>query len=129
MAEKPKPELAPAASPEVQRTSAVSAGVGRIRTGLADAGHAVTRRLDGLRRRSKKPGSADEPDSEGVSVEADVQRIRTEVTDVGSAARRTLERANWALVIIVAVVQVVIAFVAWRISVGRARRRRRRIQL
>ena len=129
MPEMPQPELASAASAEIQRTSAVPASVGRIRMGLADAGHGVTRRLDGFRSRRKKPGSADEPDPEPASVEADVQRIRTELTDVGSAARRTFERANWALVIIVAVVQVVIAFIAWRISVGRARRRRRRIQL
>jgi hypothetical protein len=118
-----------AEGPEPEPTSAVPASVGRIRTGLADARHGVTRRLDGFRHRRKQSGSADEPESEGVSVEADVQRVRTELTDVGSAARRTIERANWALVIIVAVVQVVIAFVAWRISVGRARRRRRRLPL
>lgn len=56
-------------------------------------------------------------------VSAEVQRIRTEMVDAGIAARRTLERSRLARVIIVAAVQVVIAFVAWRIWRRRAQRR------
>jgi hypothetical protein len=58
-------------------------------------------------------------------VSAEVQRIRTALVDVGIAARRWLERLRWARVIIAAAAQVVMAFVAWRIWVWRARRRRR----
>jgi hypothetical protein len=55
---------------------------------------------------------------------AEVQRIRTQVVDAGIAARRTSERLRLARVIIVAAVQVVIAFIAWRIWRWRAQRRR-----
>jgi hypothetical protein len=52
-----------------------------------------------------------------------------ELSDARVATGRVLERANWARVIVVAVVQVVIALIAWRISVLRDRRRRRRVQV
>jgi hypothetical protein len=69
---------------------------------------------------------ANEPKLEGTPVApADVRRIRTELVDAGIAARRTLERLRLAHVVIAAAAQVVIAFIAWRIWVWRARRRRR----
>jgi hypothetical protein len=57
-------------------------------------------------------------------VSAEAQRIRTELVDVGIATQRWVERLRWARVIIAAAAQVVIAFIAWRIWVWRARRRR-----
>ena len=55
---------------------------------------------------------------------ADLRRIRTQLADAGSATRRAMERLRLARVITVAAVQVVIAFIAWRVWVWRARRRR-----
>jgi hypothetical protein len=57
-------------------------------------------------------------------VSDEVRRIWTELADVGIAARRALGRLRLARVIIAAAAQVVIAFIAWRIWVWRARRRR-----
>jgi hypothetical protein len=57
-------------------------------------------------------------------VSAEAQRIRTELVDVGIATQRTLERLRWARVIIAAAAQGAMAFIAWRIWVWRARRRR-----
>jgi hypothetical protein len=92
-------------------------------------------RVQAAMRRHSKPladrGAKDanegdtEPKPEPASaVSADVQRIRAELVDVGIAARRTLERLRWARVLIAAAAQVVMAFIAWRIWVWRARRRR-----
>ena len=55
---------------------------------------------------------------------ADVRRIRTQLADAGIAARRTMERLRLGRVIIAAAAQIAIAFIAWRILVWRARRRR-----
>ena len=55
---------------------------------------------------------------------ADLRRIRTRLADAGGATRRAMERLRLARVITVAAVQVVIAFIAWRVWVWRARRRR-----
>jgi hypothetical protein len=57
-------------------------------------------------------------------VSGEVRRIRAELVDAGIAARRAAERVRLARVIVVALVQVVIAFIAWRTWVWRARRRR-----
>ena len=68
---------------------------------------------------------AEKPKPERTAVaSAEVRRIRTELVEAGIAARRTLERLRLARVIIAAAAQVAIAFVAWRIWVWRARRRR-----
>ncbi len=68
----------------------------------------------------------EKPAPEGTPPAPDgVRRIRSELADAAIAARRTLERLRLARVVIAAVAQVVIAFVAWRIWVWRARRRRR----
>jgi len=67
---------------------------------------------------------AEEPAPEGTRpVSDDVRRIRTTLADDAIAARRALERLRLARVIIAALAQVVIAFVAWRIWVWRRRRR------
>jgi len=58
------------------------------------------------------------------AVSADLRRIRTQLADAGIATRRAMERLRLARVITVAAVQVVIAFVAWRLWRWRARRRR-----
>jgi hypothetical protein len=58
-----------------------------------------------------------------------VQRIRAQVADAGAATKRTLDRIGWARVIAIAVVQLVIGLVAWRIKVRRDRRHRQRVQL
>ena len=71
----------------------------------------------------------EEPKPERMSIADEVQRIRTELAGAGVAARRTLNRLGWARVIGVATVQLVIALIAWRISVRRDRRRQRRVQL
>ncbi len=123
-----------AETPQPERTSSVSAGSQRIRTGLNRAGVATSHALARLRhpRRSSETAEAPqdeqgaEPAAEPSSVAVDVQRIRTAVADAGGAAGRTLARANWAGVILVALVQVGIAFIAWRVSVWRSRRRRAR---
>jgi hypothetical protein len=115
--------------PEPERTSVAAAGVRRIRTGLADAGNAATRTLERLRDGRKTPEMAEEPKAARTSIAAEVQRIRTGLADAGIAARRTLNRLGWARVIGVATVQLVIALIAWRISVRRDRRRKRRVQL
>jgi hypothetical protein len=52
-----------------------------------------------------------------------VQRIRAELAEAGIAARRMLPRVRLAWLVIVAVAQVVIAFVGWRIWVWRGRPR------
>ena len=119
MAEEPVPE----------RTSVVSAAVQRIRTGLALTGSAATRPLERLRHGRKTAEMAGKPKPVRDAVADEVQRIGTELTEARVATQRMLERANWARVIIVAVVQVVIALIAWRISVRRDRRRRRRVEL
>ena len=119
MAEKPEPE----------RTSAASAGVQRIRTGAADAGVAARRTLERLRNGRKRSEAAATPEHEPTSIADDVRRVRGDLHDVGVAARRTLDRATVARMIIVAVAQVVIGVIAWRISVRRARSRRRRLEL
>ena len=119
MTEEPKPE----------RTSVAAAGVQRIRTGLADAGIAATRTLERLRNGRRPSEKAEESKAERTSVADEVQRIRSGLADAGIAARRTLNRLGWARVIIVATVQLVIALIAWRISVRRDRRRQRRVQL
>jgi hypothetical protein len=71
----------------------------------------------------------EKPTPERTSVADEVQRIRTQLSDARIAAGRTLERIGWARVIVVGVIQVVIALVAWRLSVRRDRRRRQRVQL
>lgn len=69
---------------------------------------------------------AEEPAPEGTRpVSDDVRRTRSRLAEAAIAARRMAERLRLARVIIAAVAQVVIAFVAWRIWVWSARRRRR----
>lgn len=115
--------------PVPERASVMSAGAQRIRAGLATAGSAVTRPLERLRHGGETSEIAEKPKPVGAAVSDEVQRIRTELAEAGIATRRMLERANWARLIIVGVVQVVIALIAWRISVRRDRRRRRQVQL
>jgi hypothetical protein len=68
---------------------------------------------------------AEQPNLEPTPVvEADLARIRTELDEAGIAARRTLARLRVARLVTAAMVQVVVAFVLWRIWVWRARRRR-----
>jgi hypothetical protein len=54
-----------------------------------------------------------------------IQGIRTQLAEAGAGARRSLERVRLARLIFAAVAQVAIAFIAWRLWVWRARRRRR----
>ncbi len=115
--------------PKQERTSVVSAGVRRIRTGLSDAGTAATHSLAGLRRGKGTPGPAGEPEPDRASVADEVVRFRSGLSDARVAASRTLQQVGWARVIIVAVVQLVAALIAWRVWVWRDRRRRRRVQL
>jgi hypothetical protein len=58
------------------------------------------------------------------TVSAEIRRIRTELVDAGVAARRALQRLRLPRVIIAAAAQIVIAFIAWRLWVWRAQRRR-----
>jgi len=118
-----------AEAPKVEHTSVVSAGVQRVRTGLSSAGIAARRTLDRRRGAGGTSEMEEKPTPERTSVADEVQRIRTQLSDARIAAGRTLERIGWARVIVVGVIQVVIALVAWRLSVRRDRRRRQRVQL
>ena len=118
-----------AEAPKVERTSVVSAGVQRVRTGLSGARIAARRTLDRRRSAGDASGLEEKPTTGRTSVADGVQHIRTQLSDARIAAGRTLERIGWARVIVVGVVQVVIALVAWRLSVRRDRRRRQRVQL
>jgi hypothetical protein len=53
------------------------------------------------------------------------QSIRAVLVDARIAARRWGDRLRWARVILAVLAQVVITFIAWRLWVWRARRRRR----
>jgi hypothetical protein len=69
---------------------------------------------------------AEKPEPERTSVvSAEGRRIRAALVDVRIAARRWGDRLRWARVIIAALAQVVITFIARRIWVWCARRRRR----
>jgi hypothetical protein len=69
---------------------------------------------------------AEKPGPERTSVlSAEGRRIRAMLVDARVAARRWGDRLRWARVITAALAQVVITFIAWRIWVWRARRRRR----
>jgi len=69
---------------------------------------------------------AEMPEPERTSVvSAEGRRIREAVVDARIAAQRWADRIRWARVIIGVLAQVLITFVAWRIWVWRARRRRR----
>jgi len=118
-----------AEAPKVERTSVVSAGVQRVRSGLSDARIAARRTLD-RRHSGGQPSETEEaPKIERPSVADEVQHIRSELANARGAIGHTLQRIGWARVIVVGVVQVVIALVAWRLSVRRDRRRRQRVQL
>jgi hypothetical protein len=67
---------------------------------------------------------AEKPEPERTSV-VSAEGIRAVLADARVAARRWGDRLRWARVIIAALAQVAITFVAWRIWVWRARRRRR----
>jgi hypothetical protein len=58
-----------------------------------------------------------------------VQRIRAQAAETSRAAKRTLDRIGWARVIVVAVVNVTIGLVVWRLAVRRERRHKQRVQL
>ena len=58
-----------------------------------------------------------------------VQRIRAQAAETSRAAKRTLDRIGWAKVIVVAVVNVTIGLVLWRLAVRRERRHKQRVQL
>ena len=53
------------------------------------------------------------------------QSIRAALVDARIAARRWGDRLRWARVILAVLAQVVITFIAWRLWLWRARRRRR----
>jgi hypothetical protein len=71
----------------------------------------------------------EEPPSGLASTAEGVRRVRAQIADAGVAARRTLDRIGWTRVIVVAVIQLVIGLIAWRVAVRRDRRHRRRVQL
>lgn len=56
-------------------------------------------------------------------------RIRAQAAGTGQAAKRTLVRIGWARVLVVAVVNVTIGLVVWRLAVRRERRHKQRMQL
>jgi hypothetical protein len=70
----------------------------------------------------EEPG-VEEPTQTTTPAVSPVQRIRAELAEAGIAARRMLPRVRLAWLVIVAVAQVVIAFVGWRIWVWRGRPR------
>ena len=111
-----------AENPTPERTTAPPAWGKRIRTGLADARIAARRRIDRLPGRNRPPidpaPAADE-----------VQGVPSDLPDPGIGLRRTVTRARLMILIIVTVAQVLIAVIAWRIKVGRARRRGQAIDL
>jgi hypothetical protein len=68
----------------------------------------------------------EKPEPERTSVvAAEGRRIRAALVDARIAARRWGDRLRWARVIIAVLAQVVITFIAWRVWVWRAQRRRR----
>ena len=67
----------------------------------------------------------EEPESERASAADVVKRSRTAAADAVIAGRRTLERLGLARLVLVTAGQVVIVVILWRVSVRRARSRRR----
>jgi hypothetical protein len=118
-----------AEQPKAGRTSVVPAGVQRIRSGLADVRIATKDMLERRGKGGKTSETAEASTPERTSVADGVQHIRTGLADAGVTARRTLERVGWTRVIIVALAQLVIGLIAWRISVRRDRQQQRRVQL
>jgi hypothetical protein len=125
------------AHPGAGQQSSVAARAHGVRARLAASGDAATRALHRLRRDGTSPAAGEAPDAEAVQhaatghvpVADQVQRMRTQVADAGAATRRTLDRVGWARVIVIAVVQLVIGLVLWRMKVRRDRRHQRRVQL
>ena len=134
MAEEPKAGTAEdqpgsiAEEPKTEHASTVSAGIRRIRMRFDGAGVAARRTMGRLRAGGKASEEAKEPKPEHATIAEEAQRVRTELADAGVAARRTLERVRWIRVTIVAAVQLLMVFIAWRLSVRRARRRRASVQ-
>jgi len=116
-----------AEEPEAGRTSVVSAGVQRSRTGLADAGHAAKRAFGRFRGR-KRSVTAATPDPGSTPVD-DTLGSPTDLTDADVSVRRAWRNVRLVVAIIVTVAPVVAALISWRIRMSRARRRGQLIDL
>lgn len=111
-----------AENPQPERTSAPPAWLQRIRTKMAGAGDTARRTMERLPGRNRsaveeKPA----PEVKGASA--------APPGDPAIGLWAAVKRARLALLIIVTVAQVVGAVMAWRIKVGRARRRGEPIDL
>lgn len=94
-----------------------------MRTRLTDAGMAARRRMERLRG-GNSSAIADKAAPEHTSAGDEVQGDPTAPSDSPARALwRTVQRARLALVVLVALTQVVLALVSWRIKASRARRR------
>jgi hypothetical protein len=113
---------------ETDRTSVVSAGVQRARTGLADAGVATRRALGRFRGRRRSDIAAT-PEPAGTSAADDTLASPTDLADADLSVQRAWSNVRLALAIIVTVAPVVTALISWRIRVLRARRRGRFVDL
>ena len=105
-----------AENPGFEHASTPSAQVQRIRTKLAAAGH-TARRTMGRLSGGNKPAVEDKPSPEVQSAPV------ASPDDPAIGLWGTLKRARLAILITVTVAQVAIAVIAWRVRVGRARRR------
>jgi hypothetical protein len=113
---------------ETDRTSVVSAGVQRARTGLADAGVATRRALGRFRGRRRSDIAAT-PEPAGTSAADDTLASPMDLADAELSVQRAWSNVRLALAIIVTVAPVVTALISWRIRVLRARRRGRFVDL
>jgi hypothetical protein len=107
--------------PKPEQT-APRAGVKRLRASLTDAGSAARRRLRRFRGGADAAADAT-PAPEGVAIADDIVVEAEPAQRTGIGLWRAISRAKLALVIVVALVQVVLALISWRIRGSRARRR------
>jgi hypothetical protein len=116
-------EVRMATTPKSERPSAKSAGVQRVRTKLTGAGTAARRTMERLRG-GQRTAVSEKSAPENTTTVDEAEGDPTAPPDNPAAALwRMVTRARIALVIVVAVIQVVLALVSWRVKVWRARRR------
>ena len=115
--------------PKRQSPLTPSARVRRMRMAIGDAGTGVRDALKRLSGRDR-PAITAMAAPEGLSAKDEVRGALTEPTDNWAIGwRRSIKRGRLVLLIVATVAQVIIAVIAWRIKVGRARRRGQPIEL
>jgi hypothetical protein len=112
-----------AKSPASEDPAAATNWSGRIRTQLAAAAMVARRPLDRLRGR-RSAALTGSPAPELAPASDDAQGVQAAAPDPPPIElRRTAKRARLLLLIIVALAQVMVAVISWRIKEWRARRR------